>query len=168
MGLQSAKPLNSSKWNRSSIYFFLQVKLLKLKEVTYIIQQEEKPLLSYPNFIKQIEWNSFPFTIKAMLYSEKRFIEHAKNLKVVLFQEEIQFHSINTLCTYFTGNTTLLTFFALSSYKKFCEHVIICIKTFFNRSALEAVVVEVSYILFCMYLLTSLHVRRSKILCVGI
>ena len=46
MGLQSAKPLNSSKWNRSSIYFFLQVKLLKLKEVTYIIQQEEQPLLS--------------------------------------------------------------------------------------------------------------------------
>ena len=95
-------------------YLLLQVKLLYLKllkEVTYIIQQEKKPLVSYPNFIKQIEWNSFPFTIKAMLYSEKRFIEHAKNLKVVLFQEEIQFHSIYTLCTYFTGNTTLLTFF---------------------------------------------------------
>ena len=154
--------------NGALFTFLFQVKLLylkQLKEVTYIIQQEKKPLLSYPNFIKQIEWNSFPFTIKAMLYSEKRFIEHAKNLKVVLFQEEIQFHSIYTLCTYFTGNTTLLTFFALSSYKKFCEHVIICIKTFFNRSALEVVV---SYILFCMYLLTALHVRRSKILCVGI
>ena len=84
----------------------------------------------------------FPFAMKAMLYSEKRFIEHAKNLKVVLFEEEIQFHSTHYIMYLHLReiHTTLSTFFALSSYKKFCEHVIICIKTFFNRSALEKVV----------------------------